>query len=668
MFNTAQYYAESAEAVAGLLNDTAEERVFITPSQWAEDKRHIPLQLSPQPGPFSFDDTPYWIEVVDNFDPYSPIHFVAVQKGAQVGATVSVLENLVGYLIDYIKTSSCMFATVDESVTLKRFANNIMPMVQHSGLSDLIQSNDALSTRKSGATTKQLEWLGGGILYPFGARSPGKMRSFSVPWLLRDEISGWPLNVSKNGDPLELTETRTNSFEYKRKVLDLSTPLLEGTDAISKRFKMGDQRYYKVPCKHCGEKQILYFRGNPDKKQGRLVWDTDDGFLVPDSVRYVCPYCGGTMINEDKSVIMSGGCWEPTARPVQPDFRSYHLSAMYAPHYARSWSAIAQAWMRAWDDDKNTMRDVESLQVFYNNDLGQPFELKLNRIKPHEVEAHTRSEYASGEVPNEHATQYTGGPIELVTMAVDVQHTWLSVAVMGWSPSADKSGYACYVIDYFDIKGDCKVVDGKPWQALAEIISTRTYICGDREYPLAITGIDASELTDVVYAFCGDWEDNVVPIRGRDVPIKGAQIKQLTPMTSSQGVSYLSVTVDMYKDRWSPILRSQWSGQGSMPRNFFNAPHDLRKGALRELTVEYKRIEKDPDTNKIIRQAWHRPGGSRNELWDVLMYNTALLEYVALQVCEQLCGLEALVWPEFWVMAAADPRKPDNAGVAWDRL
>ena len=667
MFSAHQidYYHHTAGQLADMIEETTDERVFLTPTQWAESTRFIPASLSPQPGPFSFDDTPYWREVVDCFDPDSPIHFVAVQKGAQVGATVAVLENLIGYSIDYIKTASMIFATVDNDVTKLRLEQNILPMIEHSGLGHLIQSND-VNSRKQGATSKKVEWAGGGVLYPFGAKSPGKMRSFSVPWLLRDEVSGWPLGLKNDGDPMQLTETRTNSFEMTRKILDLSTPLLEGTDTISKRFALGDQRYYHVPCKHCGFEQRLYFQGSANKQQGRLIWETDNGVLVADSVRYVCGNCGACMVNEDKMLIMPEGQWHPTATPSRPDFRSYHVSAMYAPHFARSWEGIARSWVESWDTEKNTARDLEKLQVFYNNDLGEPYAVKVDKLKFHQVSPHRRVEYKMGQVPNEHALHYAGGPVEVITMSVDLQHTWLSVCVMGWAPSADHAGYVAYIVEYFDIKGDIKDPNDPAWAELADIIDNRRYFAGGREYCITKTVIDASELSDLVYDFCGQWGDNVLPLRGRDIPIKGSTLKQFSLQLNATGTEYAAVTVDMYKDRWSQALSKQWSGVDSMPRGHFNAPDDITKAQLTELTVEYKRVERDPDTNKIIRTKWHRPGGSRNELWDLLVYNTAAIEMVALHACADIAGIEALVWPEFWAMAADDPRESESGGLCWD--
>jgi phage terminase large subunit GpA-like protein len=658
MLSPSQYYTERANAAAALIAGTTDTRVELMPSEWAEAKRYLPSQTTAKPGPFSFDDTPYLREILDCLHQDSPIHFVAVQKGAQVAATVGLLENAIGYYAEHVRTMPILFFTADDGLAKLRMDTNVVPMFQQSGFEDIIQSNDTMRKGKQGLTNTKIEWAGGGYLIPLGAINEAKQRSLSAPILLRDEVSGWPLVVGRDGDPMKLTETRTNSYELVRKILDLSTPTLSGVDVISKRFALGDQRYYQVPCKFCGEYQVLRFRG-VDKSTGvvyGLRWDTEAGetgrIVTPGSVRYICQHCSREMINEHKALIMGNGKWVPTAKPSQPDFRSYHLSALYAPPFARTWEAIARSWTEAWDDEENRPKDIEKLQVFYNNDLGEPFEARTDKLKPHQVSPHKRKEYRAGELPMQHAMDRAGGPLEIVTMAVDVQEAWLAVKVMAWAPSADRAGYNAYMIEYIVIEGDCKSVDSTAWEELARIIDHKTYIGGGREFRVAMTMVDASYLADTVYSFCGQWEAGVYPLRGRDKPLKGARIKEFDMMQNSTGVRYCAVTVDLYKDRWSNALSRQWDGLGTMPRNTWSAPIDIDDKVLNHLTVEYKVVNKDPKSGKVLGTSWYRPNNARQELWDLLMYNTAALEMVAYDVCEQYAGIEALVWPEFWALAA----------------
>jgi phage terminase large subunit GpA-like protein len=634
------------------------------PSEWAEEHRVLPRSTTRQPGPFSWDATPYWREVIDCVDPEDPTRFIAVQKGAQVAATVGLLENVIGYYIEHVKGSPILFFTADKELADLRVDENIMPMLTASGMSHLIQSNDELRAGKQGATNKKISWAGGGFMVPYGANNANKMRSLSVPILLRDEISGWPLIVGRDADPLKLTETRTNSYEQSRKVVDLSTPNLTATDAISKRFKLGDQRYYEVPCKHCGKHQVLRFRGvNDDGTRYGLVWDMDDPYTVTEgSVRYLCKYCQGEMTNDDKITIMGQGRWVPTAKPRVPHFRSYHLSALYAPYFARTWEAIAIAWVEAWDDTTDTLRDGELLQVFYNNDLGEPYELKTDKIKTHQVSPHRRDDYKRGELPGPHAEQWAGGRIGLLTMAVDVHKDWLAVAVFAWAPSGDRRGYAAYTIDYWRIDGDTESADAAAWQELEKVIDSRTYVDRDREYPIELTFIDAGYRPEAVYTFCAQWDKGVYPLRGRDKPTKGARLEEFRVMENATGTRYVSVTVDIYKDRWSGRLKRDWNGQGHMPTNNWSAPSDLPDSALKELTMEYKREKRDPASNKLLGTQWYRPSGARQELWDLMVYNTAAVEVAALEVCQEWLELEYLDWASFWDLVEAKQLYWTNRG------
>ncbi|HET6494978.1 MAG TPA: phage terminase large subunit family protein, partial [Thermoleophilia bacterium] len=68
------------------------ELVVVTPSEWAETQRYLPAQLTPMPGPYRFDVTPYLREIVDCIGIESPVREVSLMKGVQMAATVGILE------------------------------------------------------------------------------------------------------------------------------------------------------------------------------------------------------------------------------------------------------------------------------------------------------------------------------------------------------------------------------------------------------------------------------------------------------------------------------------------------------------------------------------------------------------------------------------------------
>ena len=147
--------------------------------------------------------------------------------------------------------------------------------------------------------------------------------------------------------------------------------------------------------------------------------------------------------------------------------------------------------------------------------------------------------------------------------------------------------------------------------------------------------------------FCSDYATNVYPILGRDRPAKTQTITEFGEFTTQAGTTGYRVTVDHYKDRMASVMRREWDEQqGEQGSYHFNAPIDVPDKAMKELTVETRREKVDDRGNTSYY--WHRPGGSRNELWDLLGYTYAAAEIVAYVVCIQQFELDEVDWPRFW--------------------
>lgn len=625
-----------------------------TPSQWAEKKRYLPPQVTSLPGYYRFEVAPYLREIVDCLGAESAIREVTVMKGVQLGFTVGVIENTIGYYIDRVKTSPLMLVTADAELAKLRMESYVTPMLQLSGLDHLIRSTDETNTRKTGKTDKKIEWIGGGFLIPFGAQNANKLRSISIQILLRDEIDGWPDVVGKDGDPLKLSADRTAAYESSRKILDISTPLIKGQSKVAHRFAQGDQRYYFVCCLKCGFSQTLRWRRtNPDTGEvSGITWETENGRLVPDSVRYICQNCGHAHSNDDKTRLLSpehGAEWRPTAEPHSPHHRSYHLNALYSPVGMQTWAACVAKWLEAWDPEHDRPRDLGLLQVFYNNVLGEPFELRGEKIRFEAVSEHRRSAYKFGEIPNKFATEFCGGPAVLLTCAVDVHKDNLRAAVFAWC-----RGRRTLLVDYWRWDGTPEQLDDSAtWGQLRRLVEQQEYVADDgKKYRVALTLVDSGYLADQVYAFCAEYSSGVYPSKGREAPPKGAIVKEFSDFTTPMGTTAYVVTVDMYKDRWSAALRRGWSGIELQPAGHFNAPLDATDKQLRELTVEVKRERIEKSSGKRLGFEWHRPSGAANELWDLLIYNSAALDLIAWDVCRQQLEMEFVNWMDFFDLCA----------------
>jgi len=628
------------------------ELQILAPSAWAETKRYLPPSVTPLPGLYDFRVAPFVKEILDCMAPDSPVREVAWMKGVQLCATTGALENTIGFYIDHVKTAPMMLVTADADLAQLRMESYITPMLQHSDLLKLIKSADETNKRKTGKTTKKLEWVGGGFLVPYGAQNANKLRSTSIQILLNDEIDGWPETVGNQGDPVKLVRDRTAAYEASRKILDVSTPLIKGQSKIEALFKRGDQRRYFVRCLRCEHPQVLRWSHTDNETQvvSGMHWETEGDRLIPESVQYLCQRCSHPHTDDDKTRLLASDNaeWRPMSVAAAPDIRSYQLSALYSPAGMQSWGGCVQKWLEAWDVEKTRARDLGKLQVFYNNVLGESFELRGEKLRFENVSAHRRR-YRSGEIPNEFASEFCGSAVMLLTCAVDVHKDSLKVAVFGWCRDR-----RAVLIEYTNLDGDTEQLDDPgTWGALRELVETKEYVADDgKSYQIVVTFVDSGYLTDHVYQFCAEYDSGVFPIKGQPSTGRLQRTPEFTQRTTSNGIIRYDVGVDYYKDRWSAALRRGWDGHSLQPAGHFNAPIDLTDKQLKELTVEVKREKIEKATGKRVGFEWHRPSGAANELWDLIIYANLALDVMASSMSQD-ADMESTNWIGFWEMCEA---------------
>lgn len=624
------------EAFAGL----TDEIVAISPSEWAEEFRRLPGSVTSLPGPYDYAVTPYLREPADCLDQRSPVRDITIMKGAQTGGTVGVMENGLGYFIAHIKTAPIMMVTANQALANLRMDEYITPMLEQSELSHLIQSNTD-NKRKAGATARKMSWYGGGFFIATSANEAANLRSASVRILYLDELDAYPLRVGKDGDPSALAGRRTSAFTKSRKIVKISTPTTVEDSRISVEYDAGDRRKWMVPCLGCGEYQELRWRVDDrnGKQKGGIVWAlTDEGNIKPGSVMYACPHCGHCHTNEHKRIMLPRGRWEATAIPSHPSVRSYHISGLMSPADFYSWEDAARDWLKAWNVETNRVRDVEKLQEFYNNVLGLPFRMSGARLTLAKVGRHVR-EYRSGMVPNALAETMCGGKIGYLTCAADVHKTFISAAVYAWGPN--RVGFKVATHRFDGDTSDPKADNG-PWGELVELIDTKYSDGIDREYPIKLTLVDSGYDTGKVYAFCERFGSSVYPVKGDERIVKGAnrEFKRMEGASKSGRDAWL-VNVNHYKHRLSTVL-------GTSPRpatepalvDSVSFPEDIDDKTLRELTAE-------EFVQKGKKWEWRRVL-TRNEAWDLAVYNSAARDITAYMLCREHFQLETINWSELW--------------------
>ena len=625
----------------------SESVLKIKPSVFSEEKRYLPASVTPIPGYMRFSVNPFMREIVDCFDPDSPVREVNLMKGVQITYTTA-LESIIFYAAAHLKAFPMCLATAERDLATDRLENNILPMFDQSGLSEIIKSNDDTSARKSGRGRQGLQFSGGGVLRLLGANNAKKMRQASIAFMLKDELDGWPLLVGRDGDPDKLTDDRCAAYWAMRKIFRGSTPLEKITSKIYKQYKRGDQRKYMVRCKHCNYQQAIRWH-TEDKDTGiigGMVWELDDGVLIPDSVAWCCAKCGGKHFEHDKTLLLSdehGAEWVPTARPVAPDIRSYHLPALYSPVGMQPWSKSVLEYLDAYDPVARKVKDIGKYQVFYNNVLGAPFDVVGDKVRFQQVSAHRRQQYMAGMINNTFIQTVAGGPAVFVTCQVDVQKSNLAVATMAWARDQ-----RCFLVDYWRLEGDdCTDPNSPVWGQLRKIIDEKEYHADDGKiYRVALTLVDAGYAMDTVLNFCADYQNSVYPILGRERPAKAQTILEFGEFTTKVGTRGFRITVDHYKDRMAVVLRREWDGQNTQPQYHFNAPLDSTDAQLTELTKETRK--RKTDEYGRVSYVWHRPQGADNELWDLLGYGYAAVEIAAYMICREYFELETVDWPRYW--------------------
>lgn len=652
-----------AEWLAGQVQAMDDHIVHVGPVEYNEQTRYLPSGTTPRPGFIRYDLFPWFREPLECFDPMSPVREVNFRKGVQTGFTVGLLEAILLYYIGHVQTVPAMLFTADKELADARMENNILPMINESGLADRIRSADAGNSRKTGKTKDYLQWEGGGFLMYNGAKNAVKMRSHSVQLILKDELDGWVRAIGQDGNSDTLTDARASAYWDQRKILRGSTPLLEPS-MIDEAYQRGDRRHYLVRCKACGFPQMLKHR-KPNEETGIVGgfrWELENGMLIAESVRYCCVECGEAHYEHDKERLFSeeqGAHWKPTAVPAEAHIRSYYLPRFYSPYGFTPWAKCIADFLAAFDPETKEVKSIDKYQEYYNNTLGKPFRVQGSQVRFRSVSAHRRPVYRLGQVPNTYAEKFSGSKIQFLTCEVDVQMRDLAVAVFGWSVGARP-----YLIDYwrFERDGehdDCFRIESPVWGRLRELIEEAVYEADDgSRYKIVRTMIDANGPSNsAVVTFCSDYASGVYPILGRDRPAKHQRITEFGEFTTQAGQTGFRVTVDHYKDRMAPVLRRQWDEeQGMQPEFHFNAPVDTTDKQLAELTVE-KRMEKVDDKGNTV-YFWHRPGNARNELWDLLGYGYATVDILAWQICLQHFELERVDWAEFW--AFVQDKKNDS--------
>jgi len=361
-------------------------------------------------------------EIMDVISPSSPVQEIVFQKPTQIGGSEAIL-NLILYIMD-IAPAPALFVmpTLDlvQQFSRQKLAPSIADLPRLKGKIKEPRSRDS-------ANTLSLKEYVGGVLFLAGSNSAASFRSKSVRYVLLDDVDGFEQNVCDEGSPIELAKRRADTFGARRKIVEISTPTLKGVSHIERSFLESDQRYYHVPCPHCGTYQRLEWGG--EGADFGLKFTRDAAGKVVDAW-YECRSCHRRIDEHHKTDMLERGQWIPTF-PERLK-RGYQLSSLYSPLGWVSWNQIVKEFLeaKAYKERLKTWTNTRLAEVFEETGDQPEWGLLKARCEPYEP-----------------LTVPAGGL--LLTAGVDTQDNRLAIVIRAWG-----KGEESWLIFWGELYGD----------------------------------------------------------------------------------------------------------------------------------------------------------------------------------------------------------------------
>lgn len=521
--------------------------------QWSDLYRVLTTESAAEAGPWRTSRLPYAYKVMEALSVTDPCREVIVMKGAQLGFT-EIGNCWLGYIMDWVPGP--VLCVQPDLITAKRFS------IQR--IDTLISSSPALKnkvdekkSRDSGNTIFSKSFPGG-MMVIGGSNSAAGLRSMPIRYLFLDEIDGYTKDVENEGSPIKLAEARTATFENKKKIYKISTPVLEGQSEIVNQFNKSSKERYYVPCPHCETRQLLVWesmRYDPDK--------------IRDTVHYECQECRGKIYEYHKTQMLEAGEWIAD-NPEETYIRGFHINSLYSPVGFKSWASCAIEYEEARGDDKK-------MKSFTNTTLGLPFK-DAGETPDYQRLYERREDYRAGWLP-------LGATI--LTAGIDVQKDRLECAVVAYSARREK-----WLIEYKICQGD--IEQSPVWDEM------HAYL--EQDWP-----VEGSDITVKISAFAIDsgfanlhvsqfakrfYRNRCFMIKGStsiatfignprqgEVKVSGKKVKT--------GLRIWNVNVDMAKDELfrQLLLPMSDDGKPQLP-GFFHFHRDLSKEWFQGLCSE----------------------------------------------------------------------------------
>lgn len=489
----------------------------LTTSEFADRYRKVSAESgSPWPGDFYTNRVPYLREPQDCLHPDHPARRVTCRWAAQLGKSTAI-ENWFCFIVDQAPgPMMIVLPTLEEATKFNRV--KLQPTIEASPR--IRHKVKPVNSRDEQGSTSSYKQYAGGFCQIVNAGSSKGLQMVSIKYLAMDEVTGYPKDVDGRGSPRDQARARQKMFGDLAKEWQGSTPGIAGECAVTEDFEAGDQRYYYVPCPHCGIYQALTFD---------MMRPADDERRLPVHMR--CLSCDEVILDGHKREMNERGRWiarrvaegaeqvpvtiaadeldrwtcspcEGRCRNWQP---SYHLWAGYAPR---------EKWADIWKKWEDAQGDVTKMRTFCQQDLAEPYDPGGVAVEWDKIVDAARDEgLPSGVVPS-----WAG----LVVSAADVQGYGIKWVVYAIGPRDQYQMIAREVFEGAPDKSD------EPWIKLADALGRTFPTPSGGEKSIDLSGVDSGWATDRVYRFCAG-RPNVYALDGREpigLPWLGTPVKK----------------------------------------------------------------------------------------------------------------------------------------------
>jgi phage terminase large subunit GpA-like protein len=647
----------------------------IKPSDWVEQNI---VMGKPFPGPFRYKRTPYTREIIDILSPDSSCWGCAVKKGGQIGFSAGVIYPGICWIIKNNPGNTSLSVGAPELI--KKATDKLDACINSAGLRDYIKPSSLRKrNNKTGDTNTQKDFTGGFAMI-WSANNHKNIRQVDLQNQFNDDYVAIKKASKESGSTDKKLDQRSAAYKDTKKRMDISTPELIGS-TIDEAFDKGDKRRYLIPCPCCNDlitiDWIMPSVCRPGKMAG-ITWKMKegDGGLDKESVGYVCPLCDGFFTDKNKQDWLNKGEWVAFDIQKIEGYRSYHISALYAPIGMDGWDKYVQDWIDI--HPKGQPRKEEEYQWFVNEVLGESYEPKTTAIQPRQLEKNIQP-YDIGVVPDELSVKHGNGHIVLITCACDLGGRYVGDqlnskeddARLDWEIVAHAENGTTYSIDHGSIGTFTNAYLGKKdegrelwsydpsktnnvWKEL-DLILARTYVVGKHGRGAnAITNTMKIQLTGIDSGFADKFVWNYIDSRSGRFKIVGLKgNKESTPrihganqrnwtLGKSRANLYM-IEVGHLKDIIASRISLRWDGSNasSQPGGYMNFPRRADGKYENENYFEHFEAEHRVIDEKKGTFIWKKKSPNvQNHVFDLNVYNMALTEILMHHVFKEIGVVE----------------------------